>query len=300
MRKIVIIVSSFVLLSSINLFGQEVKPTKTNQDSVTHKKEKSTRIRLGKLFDVNIINDGDDLIVRRKKISESHKEGYDEILSESSENEKGKCRKYTFNPNWQGLTIGINNYSGKDFSDIPTDAEFLKLNTNKAVQVNLNLLQVGLPIIKNNLGLVTGIGFQFNHYTFRNTQMRLHTDSSYIYHTIDAEAKTVKNKLKVFYATVPLLLECSFSVGKYSERLYFSAGVEGGLKMVAYTKIKNEDKSKTKSKNDFHLMPYTVNSIIRMGYDSFGIYASYSLLPLFQNNEGPELYPYSIGFTYNF
>jgi hypothetical protein len=37
-----------------------------------------------------------------------------------------------------------------------------------------------------------------------------------------------------------------------------------------------------------------------MGYGNFGIYADYHMKPLFKENEGPELYPFSVGVSLNF
>jgi len=82
--------------------------------------------------------------------------------------------------------------------------------------------------------------------------------------------------------------------------LYLAAGVEGALKLGAHTKWKTESGSKTKDRSDFYINPFTYVLAARLGYDEFGLYGTYSLQSLFKENEGPELYPFTLGISFNF
>lgn len=278
-----------------------VQTTKTLKDTTNtdENKEKVTNIRLGRFLNVDIINDGDDIILKRKNKQQNYNNENHEYLNSHDDDDNSWFHKRNFQPHWAGFSLGLNNYLGADFnSSIPKNAEGLKVNTNKSLEVNLNLFQIGLPIVKHRLGLVSGLGFKWNNYKFRNTQIRLHSDSSYLYYSIDTTNNYVKSKLTVSYIHVPLLLE--FQIPINNDEFYFATGIEAGLKLEAHTKMKTNNKKKYKDKNDFHVSPYTISTILRLGYGSFGLYASYSWQSLFQKNEGPELYPYSIGFTLNF
>jgi hypothetical protein len=37
--------------------------------------------------------------------------------------------------------------------------------------------------------------------------------------------------------------------------------------------------------------------MVRIGYGNLDLYASYALTSMFQKNEGPQLYPFSVGIT---
>ena len=108
----------------------------------------------------------------------------------------------------------------------------------------------------------------------------------------------VKSKLNMTYLTAPLLLEVQIPAGK--KRIHLSAGVIGGVKIASNTKIKYEisgQKSKEKSKGDFNLSPLRYGATVRLGYRAVNVFANYYFMPLFGENGGPELYPFSIGLS---
>lgn len=276
------------------------------KDSVKKERKTITKVRIGRILNVDIVNDGDDILVKRKK--DTKKKYYtsndddfdDDFYDDDSDDNYSWYSNYNFRPHWAGFSLGINSYVGANFNPIiPANAEGLKVNTNKSLEVNLNLLQLGVPIIKNHIGLVTGIGFKWNNYRFRNSQIRLHSDSSAIYYSIDTIKSYTKSKLGVTYIKVPLLLEFQLPI-RGGDEIYLSAGIEGGLKIGARTRMKTNSGEKEKKKNDFHISPYTLSTVAYFGYGNLGIYASYNLQTLFQKQEGPELYPYSIGVSLNF
>ncbi len=303
MKKTISFIS--VLLISQIAFGLN-NLTHSNDTTITAKTDtvkanqhkKTTKIRLGRLFNVDIVNDGSDIVVHRSHRKE-HYSDYTNISNNGTEKVYGRERYRKFYPHWSGICLGVNNYTGKNFEAMPQGSEYLQLNTNKSMEFSLNLWQVGIPIVKHRLGIVTGVGFNWNNYRFRNTEVRLHSDSTILYHSINPTDQTVKSKLTVCYLKVPLLLELQIPVSS-SNKLYISAGVEGELKINSHTKIKTSDKNKHKDWNDFHLNTFTLKPMVRLGCGEFGIYGSYNLIPLFDKNAAPELYNYSIGVTFNF
>lgn len=295
--------------------------TVAKKDSVKKERKTITKVRIGRILNVDIIDNGDDILVRRKKdsqknhCSKKNSANYDEFDDEfesdfddefesdfddfDNDDYAWYSNRY-FRPHWAGFSLGINSYMGANFNPIiPKNAEGLKVNTNKSIEVNLNLLQLGVPIVKNHIGLVTGIGFKWNNYRFRNSQIRLHSDSSAIYYSIDTVNTYTKSKLGITYLKVPLLLEFQLPI-RGGDEIYLSAGIEAALKIGARTKMKTNGGKKEKNKNDFHISPYNLSTVVYLGYGNLGIYASYNLQALFQKQEGPELYPYSIGVSLNF
>lgn len=270
---------------------QELK--ELNEDSTN---SDTTKIRVGKLK-IAVIDDGDDVVISREKDKDADWddwEDWDDDWGDSDDDFSIGSLNKKFKPHWAGFYMGLNNYMTSDFStDLPEDYEHLAVNTNKSYEVILNIAELGIPIVKHRIGLVTGVGFKWNNYKFKNTNVRLLSDSSYLTYEIDTVNDYSKSKLTVSYLTVPLLIE--FQIPVQDNPLFISAGVEGGLKLGSHTKMKTNDGKKSKDKSDFHVSPYTLALTARLGYDWFSLYGSYSIQQLFQGTKSPELYPFAIG-----
>jgi hypothetical protein len=54
---------------------------------------------------------------------------------------------------------------------------------------------------------------------------------------------------------------------------------------------------KPKTHDDFNLNPFRCSAMLRLGYGKLDLYASYALNGLFKKDEGPQLYPFTVGIT---
>ena len=214
----------------------------------------------------------------------------------TDENEGRKKKK--FKPHYAGLEIGLNNYLTPDFSmNLPTDQRFMDLNTGRSWNFNLNFLEYGLGLGTDKVGIVTGLGFEWTNYVFDNQNSITKDENGDIVEYVpDNAGNIVKSKMNMTYLTAPLLLEFQIPAGK--KRIHLSGGLIGGVKIASNTKIRYEisgQKSKEKSKGDYNLAPLRYGATVRVGYRALNLYANYYLMPLFGENGGPELYPFSIG-----
>jgi len=262
------------------------------------KKSDTTRIRIGKMK-ISVVDDGKDIVINKDDFDDNDLEE-DWSWKDNDDFQFNKKKKNSrFQPHYAGFHLGLNTYLTSDHSTtLPDDAKYMDLNTNKSFEVQLNVAQLGINLIKDRVGIVTGVGFKWNNYKFQNTNMVLFSDSTALRYTYDNSTSYDKSKLTAWYLTVPVLLE--FQVPVHNKPLYLSAGVEGGLKLGAHTKMVTTSGKKTKDHSDFHLNPYTYALTARLGYDNFGVYGTYSLQTLFKADEGPELYPFVIGVCLNF
>ena len=290
MKKVVVLLFSIIL--STGLYGQV--------DTIT--------VKIGKKEIVKVIEGNDTVIInvgkKGLKIIESDDgTSVDFInLDDFDETEK-KDRKYrkNFNGHWQGLEIGMNNYLTSDYSlTLPAESQFMELNTGKSWCVNLNLLQYDIGFRTDKVGLVTGLGLEFNNYRFDgdNSIIKDPVTREIVSLEYDAATYIEKSKLATTYLSVPLLLEFQIPVSGY-KRIHISGGVIGGLKIGSHTKvIYKEDGSKQKDKinDDFNLSPLRYGITARIGYRALKLFATYNLTPMFETGQGPELYPVSIGF----
>ncbi|MFH2140943.1 MAG: outer membrane beta-barrel protein [Bacteroidota bacterium] len=260
-----LIIAGFILATSA--IAQEEKETKND----------TTKIKLGNTTVLFIGPDSKDV----------------ELVAENEDD------KEKFDGHWAGIDIGLNTYLNDNYTSVLNyDDRYLELNTGKSWGVGVNLLEKSIAFCSNKFGLVTGLGFTFNNYRF-NQNVVLMPDSAKLY-AVDGLVDFEKNKLVVTYLTVPLIFEYQISTGKKDRRIHISAGGIGGLKIGSHTKYvykSGDQRHKDKINEDFHLSPFTYGATLRIGYRGLNLFANYNISTLFENNEGPELYPLTIGLS---
>lgn len=250
----------------------------------------SVRIRLGNL-EIEV-SDGDRT---RVKVGPGQLE-VDESGKVKLTKEK---RKPKFNGHWAGFYMGINGYLTADNSlDLPQNYSFLDLRYEKSINVHLNIFEQNFPLISNKLGLVTGLGFEWNNYRFDN-DVKLDGSKDTITGGTPDGVRSIKSKLNVRYLNVPLILEYQTNSKNNTNSFHIGAGVVGGLRIGSHTKniYEGGGKRKDKVRDDFHLSPLKADAILKLGWGKLNLYGTYSLTSLFRDNRGPELYPFSVGIT---
>ena len=309
MKSIISLLVAFILCFSLN--AQAV-------DSIKDvKKADTTNFILGKK-EISIIDRNGETDIKVKNKDKEDKKDKDEEVSEdisdNGEGEPGDDDNDWFDENWNNkdhrhfkghwdaFQIGINSYLSPDKStSLPASMDYMSLNTNKSINININMFQQSFGLIGRSLGLVSGLGLEFTNYVFdgNNTIVK---DASGIIVSDVKPFKLDKSKLTTSYLTVPLILEFQFPGERRSNRLYINGGVVGGLKLGSHTKIKykeNGDKQDEKDKNDFNLNSLRYGFTGRIGLKHLSIYGTYYPVALFEKNKGPELYPFMVGFSFD-
>ncbi|MQY80171.1 MAG: outer membrane beta-barrel protein, partial [Bacteroidetes bacterium] len=210
-------------------------------------------------------NDKDDTIkvkIGKKGIKIIENEdgtSIDIIDLDEIEDQKDFKYKRKFKGHWKGFEMGLNNLSTEKFSlSLPASDNFMNLNTGKSWNVNINFLHYGLGLIGNNVGIVTGLGLEFNNYRFDHDNTIMKDLDGMIVEDTSYGLPLEKSKFATSYLTVPLLLEFQVPAGKRNKRLFFSAGVIGGLKIGSHTKVvykEDGNRQKVKDRGDFNLSP---------------------------------------------
>lgn len=202
---------------------------------------------------------------------------------------------------WTGFYIGVNGYMTPERSlTLPVSDQYMDLEYNNSIQVNLNLWQQNLPIArgaKSGLGLITGIGVSWNNYRFSDNIRLVHEPDHLDYYT-DTIHSFRKNKLTVSHLNVPLMLEFQTRQRNGMSPFHMSVGVNAGLRLRSHTKqVYRFDGSRQKDKDykDFHLSPFRYEAIARLGWGRINLFATYALNDMFRDDKGPELTPFSVG-----
>lgn len=235
-------------------------------------------------------------------ISKSEEE-QDERDIDSDTEKEGEPREKSrrSEAHWAGLDFGftilLDENQENNFSDNP----YWKNDAAKSQVWNLNILEHKFNFGTPYVGLTTGLGFSFTSVAFKNNYLIQATPDS-VYAVMDTANNYSKNKLKASYLTVPLMLEFNTSANE-DKSFYLAAGVVGGVRLTSKTKRQGEldgKEFKEKVKAPFNLNPFKLDAAVRFGYSDWGVFANYSLLPLFDQGKTVDLYPLTFGLSLNF
>ncbi|MEO6901617.1 MAG: DUF2807 domain-containing protein [Bacteroidia bacterium] len=222
-------------------------------------------------------------------------EGDDDDDKKNNNNPKDQAQKFK---HWNGIEVGINGYLNGQ-NNLNVVPAFLELDYTKSLQFGLNIIEKDFNLYKNYLNVITGLGFDFNHYSFENN-ISLKANAPYLTADNDTTIKYKKNTLNVSYLKAPLLLEVNTSKNS-KQNLHIAAGMEFAYRIHSVTKqkfVQNGKDKKVKTRDDYNLEPFRFSAVARVGYNNVTIFANYALNRLFKPKQGPEVYPFTVGITF--
>jgi len=206
-----------------------------------------------------------------------------------------------FRGHWSGMEAGFNNWLYAESMTLPEEIDYMTLRTGNSNCFNLNFSQVNIGFGRY-AGLVTGLGVSWNIYRFDGQSSIMVGPEGYLTEAIPENSGNIKkSKFNTLYLNAPLLLEFQIPAG-YS-RLNIAAGVSGGIKLNAWTKLVFHDGEKVRTGGEYNLNLVRGGITARVGYENFMIYGTYYCSPWFQDRLGPErfnLEPFEIGLAFTF
>lgn len=202
---------------------------------------------------------------------------------------------------WAGLDFGFSMLMNQQFAPEFTNNPYWETDAARSQVWNLNLLEHKFRLYKDYIGITTGLGFSFTSAAFTDNYLLLNNADT-LFAEMDTTLVYSKNKLKASYLTVPLLLEFCTNADA-NKSFYLATGVVGGVRIASKIKRAGEFDGKDFTqtvKGIYGLNPFKLDATVRMGFSSFGAFASYSLLPLFDTGKTVEVYPLTFGLSMNF
>lgn len=228
------------------------------------------------------------------------KVGSQEITIFDDDHEKPAKKKSKFNGHWGGVELHMNTYLDPNNEIfVPAPYGFLEPDLSHSIGFSVNLFEQNFNLIRNHLGLTTGLGFTYNNYRFDPDVVLLEGQDA-IAATIDTTYGFEKSKLRVNHLTIPLILEYQTNNKEKLNSFHVGTGVIFGYNIGARTKnmyFDKDERIKFKTKGDFNLNPIRLEATARIGWGKLNIFANYDLLPMFKEGEGPELYPLTAGIS---
>ena len=252
----------------------------------------TTRMNIGKteIIFVNHENKSSDI--------EDSEEPIDTLDASPSEEEQEYNEAH-----WAGLDLGFNMLLNNQNTTNFGAHDYWQNDPAKSINFNLNLLEHKFSIYKNYVGITTGLGFGFTQIGFKNNYILQSTKDS-LFAISDTVVNYSKNKLRAAYFQVPLMLEfCSSADDNHN--FYLAAGVVGGVRMTSRIKQIGKEIGTGKefefvNKGTYGLNPFKLDAAVRIGYEDWGVFASYSLLPVFDTKMTDEIHPFVFGLSFNF
>ncbi len=265
---------SVCLALSLGAFAQEkVEPVEPKSQ-----KSDTTRVRLGDL-NVTIVED-------KEEDEEDDKEYSDNYIKQEL-------------THWGGIDVGVNMLlNSNNETTLPDGADWLDIDEARSLSWSFNIYEQKIRIIKDHVGIITGVGLTYNSYGLKNN-VSVFSNSDSTFAMTDTLNTFDKNKLRTTYIKVPVMLEFNTSADP-KRSFHIAAGVIGGVRIGSITKQEYEvddAKHKNRVKDDFNFSPITLDAAVRIGYGNLTLFANYGLTPLFENNKGPEVYPFTVGIS---
>jgi hypothetical protein len=226
----------------------------------------------------------------------------DERYRDREERERSYGGARSFRGHLTGIEFGLSNYRYNNSMTLPDDISYMNLNTSCSNAFNITFSQLNMGFSRN-IGIVTGIGLNWDNYRFEyRNSITVGPDGLITEYIPDNPVPVKRSKFSVLYLNVPALLEIQIPAG-YQNHLNVAAGIVGGLKLNAWTKVVYDDKEKARVKGDYNLNMLRAGFTARAGYRNFMIYGTYYFTPWFQDLRGPggyNLEPFEIGIALTF
>jgi len=254
----------------------------------------STKIKIGDKTLI-IVEPSDSAVTRSMELGDF----VDSVMSQDFENEiKVEEKKGDRDiAHWGGFEMGVSGLLNKD-GGLELEDNLYDLDYSSSLCYNLNLFETKISFFGGYAGIVTGLGFNWNNYSFKgNTTLSANNDSTW---ATDMPGRTYgKNKLRTTYVKIPLLLEFNTSL-ESKKTIHIAGGVEGGFKLRSKTIQEYEfegEEYEVDVKGHYNVKPWKLNAVGRIGYKNFTLFANYGLTTLFEKDKGPEMYPFEVGIT---
>jgi hypothetical protein len=208
--------------------------------------------------------------------------------------------KKNFEAHWAGVDMGFSVLMNDQFKSSFNSNPYWENDPARSMTWNLNVLEHKFNIAHEYFGITTGLGFSFTQVAFSDNYL-LNNSSDSLFAVIDTINDYSKNKLKATYLTVPILFEFCTNADE-DKSFYLAAGVVGGVRLTSRIKRNGEYDGKEFQeiqKGVFGLNAFKLEGTVRLGYGSWGAFANYSFLPLFDTAKTVEIYPLTFGLSLN-
>jgi len=270
---------------------------------------KESEDELGNDIQIKVFDDGDSTFVKLKDLQVRINEddnltkigvGRHDIEIDDEGNIKVRHeKKEKYDGHWGGVDLGVNGliYSDNTMNP-PAMYGYLDQKIERSANFALNIFEQNFNLIKENFGLTTGLGLEWNNYRLADNAV-IDPDGLSGYLGAEEDTSWVKSKIVTTYLTLPLMFEVQTNSMSKVNSFHLGFGVLSGLRIGSHTKVVYDDGDRQTDKlhGAASMNPFKVDLMARIGWGKINLYGKYALTKLFKDNRGPEAYPFSVGIT---
>lgn len=197
---------------------------------------------------------------------------------------------------WVLFDMGVSTYMNNGSFNMPSELEQFDQRYGRSLNYQLHVFRQRVGLVKNNVNLLYGLGFDFSNYSFENP-ITLLRNTNPLETSIDNAIDYKKNKLVTTALNVPLMLNFETNPRRPGKSFRLSAGVYGGLLIGSHTRQKSEEFGNNKERDDYNLNKLRYGFVGQVGVGPINFYANYSPQSLFRDGRGPDLQPFNVGLS---
>lgn len=200
---------------------------------------------------------------------------------------------------WQAFEFGFVGVEQPDFEGDNAGRYNFDVNTGNSINWAINPIELDVRIINEYVKFSTGFGYQAKNFSLRDNR-ELYKDDGNTFVRQNDEVSLRKTRFRTGYITVPAMLY--FNTSKNADKAFrIGGGIVGGVRIFQTYRWKyfaDDNKTKGNSNGGWNANPIMADARGVIGIGPINLYATYSLLPLFEDNRGPEVYPYTFGISF--
>jgi hypothetical protein len=286
---------TLITVAQDTLIAEEEEIIITDEESYD---DDTSTVTIGDLVTVEETDDETVIRIGKKGVRIVEDEGDTKISFEEYDDDT----KSSFRGHVGGFELGFCGYFTEPFStSLEPSENYMDLNTAKSMNFNILLPNLNLGFSRH-FGIAATVGLSWSDYYFDGDNSIAEDENGNIIPVYPApDIHFEKSKLSTTYATMPILLEGQIPVSHHGT-INIGAGFIGAIKLYSHTKVVyyDNEKMKIKNKDDFSLNLIRYGVTARLGYEMFQAYGTYYLSKMFEEGNGPELYPFEIGIALTF
>ena len=198
---------------------------------------------------------------------------------------------------WVGIELGFNWFLSPSGSfNLIDEQRPMCINMGSAINWNINFMQYSIPLRSEHIGLVVGLGTNFNHFRFKaKNTMSTGTDHIIFHTTLQDQGHNVKSSRFFSWSlTAPLLLEFQ-TRSSYWKRFYVATGCIAHLRLYSSTTLVYDKSSKMSESDSFNMHDLSYAATLRIGYGPIRLYTNFYPRGFFESGQGPTVYPIELG-----
>lgn len=213
----------------------------------------------------------------------------------------GKKKVNSFTPHWAGVGFGFVNAMGNDFKFLnSTSPNGVALDFAQSFEIFWNILDIGIPLYKDNFGLVLGLGLDWRNYVMTENKRFIYSDYRIQVEPMSEDQNLSYSRLKTVDLTLPVMLEYQMKLG--NNKAYIQGGALLNFRTHSSLKTKyiSNDLKQKYFKDGIGSNPVNVDLMLKIGFEYVGFYAKYTPTRMFQPNKGPAMHSFSTGVAVTF